>query len=116
MTEKQEVIKLILDDKKKSNTYDRYPIRFLFMKLSQNSEEELIDLIKELNDWKKIPNVFIKKNPLYIKILEPNGEYQKQDGSIGTSYNVKKLLDIMEYGVTNSVAPKNSFCKLTHAP
>ena len=49
MTEKQEIIKLILDDKKKSNTYDRYPIRFLFMKLSQNSEEELIDLIKELN-------------------------------------------------------------------
>ena len=43
MTEKQEIIKLILNDKKKSNTYDRYPIRFLFMKLSQNSEEELID-------------------------------------------------------------------------
>lgn len=53
MTEKQEIIKLILDDKKKSNTYDRYPIRFLFMKLSQNSEEELIDLIKELNDLSK---------------------------------------------------------------
>jgi len=53
MTERQEIIKLILDDKKKSNTYDRYPIRFLFMKLSQNSEEELIDLIKELTDLSK---------------------------------------------------------------
>ncbi len=53
MTEKQEIIKLILDDKKKSNTYDRYPIRFLFMKLSETSEDELIDLIKELNDLSK---------------------------------------------------------------
>ena len=58
--------------------------------------------IKELNDWKKIPNVFIKKNPLYIKILEPNGEYQKQDGSIGTSYNVKKLLDISQTNVKDN--------------
>ena len=53
MTEKQEIIKLILEDKKKSNTYDRYPIRFLFMKLSEDSEDELIDLIKELNDLSK---------------------------------------------------------------
>ncbi|MBQ4585185.1 MAG: BREX-4 system phosphatase PglZ [Clostridia bacterium] len=49
MTEQQEIIKLILDDKKKSNTYDRYPVRFLFMKLSQNSEDELITLVKELS-------------------------------------------------------------------
>lgn len=53
MTEKQEIIKLILEDKKKSNIYDRYPIRFLFMKLSENSENELIDLIKELNNLSK---------------------------------------------------------------
>ena len=39
---------------------------------------------------------------MYIKILEPNGEYQKQDGSIGTSYNVKKLLDISQTNVKDN--------------
>ena len=56
--------------------FDRYSVGncLLIMKQQPTARH-----IKELNDWKKIPNVFIKKNPLYIKILEPNGEYQKQE-------------------------------------
>ena len=79
--------------------FDRYSVGncLLIMKQQPTARH-----IKELNDWKKIPNVFIKKNPLYIKILEPNGEYQKQDGSIGTSYNVKKLLDISQTNVKDN--------------
>lgn len=76
--------------------FDRYSVGNCLLIMKQQPTARLI---KELNDWKKIPNVFIKKNPLYIKILEPNGEYQKQDGSIGTSYNVKKLLDISQTNV-----------------
>lgn len=76
--------------------FDRYSVGNCLLIMKQHPTARLI---KELNDWKKIPNVFIKKNPLYIKILEPNGEYQKQDGSIGTSYNVKKLLDISQTNV-----------------
>lgn len=76
--------------------FDRYSVGNCLLIMKQQPTARII---KELNDWKKIPNVFIKKNPLYIKILEPNGEYQKQDGSIGTSYNVKKLLDISQTNV-----------------
>lgn len=76
--------------------FDRYSVGNCLLIMKQHPTARII---KELNDWKKIPNVFIKKNPLYIKILEPNGEYQKQDGSIGTSYNVKKLLDISQTNV-----------------
>lgn len=52
MVTQKEIINMILEDKKKANTYDRYPIRFLFMKLSENSEDEIISLINELNDLK----------------------------------------------------------------
>lgn len=79
--------------------FDRYSVGNCLLIMKQQPTARLI---KELNDWKKIPNVFIKKNPLYIKILEPNGEYQKQDGSIGTSYNVKKLLDISQTNVKDN--------------
>lgn len=78
------------------SNFDRYSVGNCLLIMEQQPTARLI---KELNDWKKIPNIFIKKNPLYIKILEPNGEYQKQDGSIGTSYNVKKLLDISQTNV-----------------
>lgn len=57
----KEIIKLILEDKKKSNTYDRYPIRFLFMKLSETSEDEIIELITSLNSLSSEPKNHINE-------------------------------------------------------
>lgn len=59
--EQKEIIKLILEDKKKSNTYDRYPIRFLFMKLSETSEDEVIELITSLNSLSSEPENHINE-------------------------------------------------------
>ena len=58
MTEQQELIKLIIDDKKKANTYDRYPIRFLFMRLSSTAEADISNLISELVKLSKILEVW----------------------------------------------------------
>lgn len=39
-----ELMKLIIEDKNKINTYDRYPVRFLFMKLYNDTFREIKDL------------------------------------------------------------------------
>lgn len=40
----------LLKDKRKNNIYNRYPIRFLFTTLSNDSESEILELLKEMNE------------------------------------------------------------------
>lgn len=51
--------------------------------------------IKEYDDWRK-SRAFIKKNPIWIKILEPGDSYTRADGTTATSYNPKRMLDISQ--------------------
>lgn len=51
--------------------------------------------IKDFEGWKE-NRVSIRRNQRGIRILEPGDEYQREDGSIGTSYNVKKVFDISQ--------------------
>lgn len=51
--------------------------------------------IKEYDDWRK-QKAFVKKNPVWIKILEPGDTYTRTDGTIATSYNPKRMLDISQ--------------------
>lgn len=47
-------------------------------------------------DYWKDNNASIKKNERGMSILEPGDEYTREDGSIGVSYNVKKVFDISQ--------------------
>lgn len=45
-----------------------------------------------------------KKNP--VLIMEPGKEYEREDGSIGTYYNAKKLYDISQTNMTEKTQPQ----------
>lgn len=51
--------------------------------------------LKDFNDWKEA-GAFIKKSQNGIGILEPGDSYTRADGTIATSYNVKKMFDISQ--------------------
>lgn len=67
--------------------------------------------IKEYSDWQKV-KAFVKKSPTWIKILEPGDSYTRADGSVATSYNPKRMLDISQ---TNAKPkePNNQFDEKT---
>ena len=50
--------------------------------------------LKDYNDWAE-SNVQIRKGAKAISILEPV-EYTKKDGTVGISYNVKKVFDVSQ--------------------
>ena len=42
---------------------------------------------------------FLKKSPKEVKILKPGDSYMREDGTIGTNYNVKKVYDITQVSI-----------------
>ena len=54
--------------------------------------------LADFDHWKE-SGVYVKRGADAITILEPGKEYEKDDGSTGVSYNVKKVFDISQ---TNS--------------
>lgn len=51
--------------------------------------------LKNFEGWKE-NRVSIRRNETGIRILEPGKEYQREDGTFGTSYNIKKVFDIAQ--------------------
>ena len=51
--------------------------------------------LKDYEGWKK-EGAFVKKNPIWIKILEPAGEYTRTNGEKGIIYNHKNMLDVSQ--------------------
>ena len=51
--------------------------------------------LKDFNDWKEA-GASIKKYQNGIGILEPGDTYTRADGTVATSYNVKKMFDISQ--------------------
>lgn len=55
--------------------------------------------LRDYNSWKSIGG-FPKKNRRNdVKILEPADSYMRDDGSVGTNYNVKYLTDISQVSI-----------------
>ena len=48
-----------------------------------------------LQSWRE-NGVYIKKGEVGIVLLEPGEEFTKEDGSVGVSYNSKKVFDISQ--------------------
>lgn len=75
--------------------FDRYSVTNALLILAQMPQATQI---KDYNGWKDA-GVYVKKHPQSISILEPGNEYQREDGSWATSYNVKRVYDVSQ---TNS--------------
>lgn len=61
------------------------------------AQRPLATKLADSNTWKEqgiLVKKFEYKNP--VMILEPGNQYERPDGSIGQSYNVKKLYDISQ--------------------
>lgn len=51
--------------------------------------------LADFDTW-KASGVYVKRGEDAITILEPGKEFKKDDGSVGVSYNVKKVFDISQ--------------------
>lgn len=60
--------------------------------------------LKDFGGWKE-NHISLQKNQKGIRILEPGNEYQREDGSIGTSYNIKKVFDISQTKARRRIEP-----------
>mgnify|MGYP003623309674 CR=1 FL=1 len=59
--------------------------------------------LKDVSSWIE-SSVSIKKQQKGIVILEPGEEYTRDDGSVGVSYNVKKVFDVSQ--TTSKIKPQ----------
>jgi hypothetical protein len=72
----------------------RYTAVNTLLVLSKNPEAAWLG---DLNHWRG-QKVFIRKEELKnpIQILEPGDQYRREDGSVGTFYNIKNVYDISQ--------------------
>lgn len=72
--------------------FDRYSATNALLILAQMPRATLL---KDFNGWREA-GIYVKKKAQGVSILEPGNEYQREDGTIGTSYNVKKVFDLSQ--------------------
>jgi len=72
--------------------FDRYSVGNALLITAQRPDATRIG---DFDYWKE-QGGYINKNQKAIVILEPGNEYTREDGSIGVSYNVKKVFDISQ--------------------
>ena len=80
--------------------FDYYSVNNIFLILAQMPQATKI---KDFNAWKD-SGTFVRKQVKGIDILEPNGEYSRDDGSVGVNYTVKKMFDITQTKI-NALMP-----------
>ena len=81
--------------------FDRYSVGNAVLITAQKADAT------QLSDFKGWKNngVFIKKGESGIVLLEPGEEYTKEDGTVGVSYNSKKVFDISQTTALHKAAP-----------
>ena len=85
--------------------FDRYTANNALLILAQRPDAERLG---DYGYWRE-QGVFVKRaerqNP--VLIMEPGKEYEREDGSIGTYYNAKKLYDISQTTMSERPQPQN---------
>ena len=72
--------------------FERYSVGNMLLIAAQNPEATRI---ADYKTWKE-EGVNIKRGESGIIILEPGTEYTREDGSVGVSYNAKRVFDIAQ--------------------
>lgn len=78
--------------------FDRYSVANTVLIASQMPEATRLG---DFDAW-KASGAYVKRGAVGLSILEPGKEYRREDGSVGVSYNVKKVFDISQ---TNAQRP-----------
>lgn len=78
--------------------FDRYSVANAVLIAIQMPEATRL---ADFDSW-KTNGAYVKRGAVGLSILEPGREYQREDGSVGVSYNVKKVFDISQ---TNAQRP-----------
>ncbi len=73
--------------------FDRYSVSNAILIAAQNADA--VGPMKTFDDWKK-DKVSIAKGEKAIILLEPGKEYEREDGSKGVTYNVKRVFDVTQ--------------------
>ena len=73
-----------------------YTVTNTLLVMSQKPDSTLL---KSSSFWRECHH-YIKKGEKGIQILEPAGEYEKSDGSIGTGYKIKHVFDASQINGT----------------
>ncbi len=74
--------------------FDRYSVANALLILAQKPDATRI---ADFDTWKE-QGAFIRKKETGFYILEPGEEYQREDGTVGISYNPKMMFDISQTG------------------
>lgn len=72
--------------------FDRYSVANALLIAAQRPASTRLG---DFSYWKE-QNAYVGKNQKSITILEPGNEYTREDGSIGVSYNPKKVFDVSQ--------------------
>jgi len=75
--------------------FNRFSVTNALLVLAQNPNATRLGGF----DFWKTQDGFVKTGQTGISILEPGKEYLRDDGEIGTSYNIKKVFDISQVNV-----------------
>ena len=81
--------------------FDRYSVSNAILVAAQCPEATRL---ADFDHWKD-NGVYVKRGEDAITILEPGKEYEKDDGSTGVSYNVKKVFDISQTKSRQQASP-----------
>lgn len=81
--------------------FDRYSATNALLILAQMPQATQV---RDYDGWKDM-GVSVKRHPQTISILEPGDEYRREDGSIGTYYNVKKVFDVSQTTMRGKAQP-----------
>lgn len=74
--------------------FDRYSVANTLLILAQKPDAIFI---ADFDVWKE-QGAYIRKKETGFYILKPGDEYKRKDGTIGISYNLKKMFDISQTG------------------
>ena len=85
--------------------FDRYAVSNSLLVAHQMPEALKL---RDLEAWNKA-GVYIKKNETGIYILEPGKEFKREDGSVGTYYEPKKVFDITQTTAVQKIPPKKRY-------
>lgn len=84
--------------------FDRYSTTNALLILAQMPQATEV---KDFDGWKDA-GASVKRRAQRISILEPGSEYKREDGSIGTYYNVKKVFDVSQTTARGKAQPAAS--------
>lgn len=95
LTKDPEKLRTFLDVQSRNNRYSVANCLTLLKHCPEASKLRTFEDWQADNSPNKTNNVFVKKNQTAIPVLEPY-DYQKDDGTTGVGYNIKKMFDVSQ--------------------